>query len=308
MINIWEYTTFSTENFAVNFLDIVNGSDINIFLDNIKSNPDFFCFWGWSNLLFSKNVYEDRLIVRNSVRWIEYLWDNLFKVKSWENLTYFVSYIRKNFWINTLNPLFWLPWTVWWAVIGNAWCFGVEIWKFVKNVSYVDIDRQEVVSGDYVSNYRSSNLKNRKLLLLDIILEISEHEKDIKDPNFYNVRRKENQEYGKTCWSYFKNFKIDNIDNFSTSIDKILSSDNEWVFRRKIQSSDIITIPAGWLIDKCWLKWYNYNWVEVSKKHANFIMNYSNKDSNNILKLSEIIKENVYDKFWLKLEEEVVIV
>jgi len=309
MINIWGYTTFSTENFAINFLDVADEHNINIFLDKIKSNPDFFCFGGWSNLLFSKNIYEDKFIVRNSMRWVEYIWDDMFKVKSWENLTYFVNYIRKNHWKNILNPLFGLPWTVWWAVIWNAWCFWVEIWNFVKQVSYIDIDRQKVYSDKYLATYRSSNLKNKKIFLIDIILEIpNSKDLDMKDPVFYNDRRKQNQEYGKTCGSYFKNFKIDNVDNFSTIIDNILKSDNEWVFRRKIQSDNVFTVPAGWLIDKCGLKWYNHNWVEVSKKHANFIMNYTNKESQNILKLAEIIKENVYDKFWLRLEEEVVIV
>jgi UDP-N-acetylenolpyruvoylglucosamine reductase len=45
----------------------------------------------------------------------------------------------------------------------------------------------------------------------------------------------------------------------------------------------------------------------VSEKHANFIINYSNKDSQKILDLAKFIKDKVADHFDIMLEEEVVI-
>ncbi len=65
---------------------------------------------------------------------------------------------------------------------------------------------------------------------------------------------------------------------------------------------------AGELIDKCGLKGRRVGGAEVSEKHANFIINKSGAKSADVLKLMEIIRGRVYNRFKIKLEPEVQIV
>lgn len=65
---------------------------------------------------------------------------------------------------------------------------------------------------------------------------------------------------------------------------------------------------AGKLIEESGLKGFQIGDAVVSKKHANFIENRGNAKFEDIKALIEYIKEKIYEKFNIKLEEEVVIV
>ncbi len=66
--------------------------------------------------------------------------------------------------------------------------------------------------------------------------------------------------------------------------------------------------PAGELIDKAGLKGFVVGGAEVSKKHANFIINRKNASAGDVLVLMEIIRKRVHDAFGITLEPEVKIV
>lgn len=65
---------------------------------------------------------------------------------------------------------------------------------------------------------------------------------------------------------------------------------------------------AGELIEKCNLKLTNINGAEVSEKHANFIINKENASGEDILKLIELVKKEVKDKYEVDLILEQVII
>ena len=65
---------------------------------------------------------------------------------------------------------------------------------------------------------------------------------------------------------------------------------------------------AGELIEKCNLKGYNINGAEVSVKHANFIINTGSCTGEDIIKLIEIIKKEVYSKYNIELILEQIII
>jgi len=64
---------------------------------------------------------------------------------------------------------------------------------------------------------------------------------------------------------------------------------------------------AGYLIDKTGLKGHRVGGAFVSDIHANFIINDGSASSSDILKLIEIIKDEVKKQFSVELEEEVII-
>ena len=65
---------------------------------------------------------------------------------------------------------------------------------------------------------------------------------------------------------------------------------------------------AGELIEKSNLKGYNVNGAEVSNKHANFIVNNGNATGKDIIKLINIIKEKVKEKYNIELLLEQIII
>ena len=344
MFNIWDLTTFRTKNLVKVFFDIKNDYDLQNFLDKLSDFENFFVFGWGSNLLFKDDVYENLVFVRYFKRWIEYLWNNLWRVSGWENLSYFVKFLFKK-WIVSLNPLFGLPWTIAGAVVWNAWSLGVEIWRFVKTIKLLDLKSREIIDLDewwYKYCYRRSNLKElENIIVLEVVLEIDSRVWNwFFSPDYYVRRRLEKQPHWRTCWSYFKNIKMEITedlsqkitedikkeisedysqkisDDYSRIIDYLNSKMIENI-RYKLSKQDIVkldefvkkwVIPTGWLIEKAWLKWYDIWWVKVSEKHANFFINYNNKSWEKIYKLGEFVKEKVYNTFWVELQEEVVIV
>jgi UDP-N-acetylmuramate dehydrogenase len=62
---------------------------------------------------------------------------------------------------------------------------------------------------------------------------------------------------------------------------------------------------AGELIDKAGLKGLKKGGASVSRRHANFIINEKNATSSDVVFLIEEIKEKVYNKFGVRLEEEI---
>jgi len=83
-------------------------------------------------------------------------------------------------------------------------------------------------------------------------------------------------------------------------------------FFRNISQQDklrlkVHTTSAGNLIDKAGLKGRKIGKYHVSEKHANFIINDGNGNPQDLKNLLRLIKDSVYKKFGVKLEEEVII-
>jgi UDP-N-acetylmuramate dehydrogenase len=65
---------------------------------------------------------------------------------------------------------------------------------------------------------------------------------------------------------------------------------------------------AGELIELCQLKGRRIGNVCVSEKHANFIINLGDAKAKSVLELIELIKQKVYEKFFIPLELEIKII
>ncbi|MGE4546964.1 MAG: UDP-N-acetylmuramate dehydrogenase [Desulfurella sp.] len=66
-------------------------------------------------------------------------------------------------------------------------------------------------------------------------------------------------------------------------------------------------IAAGKLIEECGLKGKTVNDAMISPKHANYIINLHKATVDDVLQLIDIVKNNVYKKFNIELQEEVII-
>ena len=63
-------------------------------------------------------------------------------------------------------------------------------------------------------------------------------------------------------------------------------------------------VPAGKLIEDAGLKGKSIGGAMVSRKHANFIINYNNATGNDIYNLINLVKNQVYEKYKIRLRQE----
>ena len=65
---------------------------------------------------------------------------------------------------------------------------------------------------------------------------------------------------------------------------------------------------AGKLIEDAGLKGFSVGGAQVSEKHAGFVINTGNATSTDVLALTDKIKQEVFSKFGIKLELEIIYV
>ena len=70
------------------------------------------------------------------------------------------------------------------------------------------------------------------------------------------------------------------------------------------RGADFITAK---LIDDCGLKGYQIGGAQISEKHAGFIINKGNATAEDVMKLMEYTKEQVFKKFGKVIEPEIEI-
>ena len=171
-----------------------------------------------------------------------------------------------------------IPGSVGGAVYMNAGASGKETADSLKEITYLDLEGNKIVfnKAELKFSYRKSGFKDMKGIIMQAIFELQVNPLALKLHHSILEGRLKSQPYNKpSIGCFFKNPSVD--------------------------------LPAGKLIDSCGLKGCKIGGAEVSKKHANFIINHYNASSNDVMQLKELIKQKVFDKTGIILEEEVQI-
>ncbi len=281
-----------------------------------------------SNTLFTKD-YEG-IILHSQIRGIEIKKEdndsvNL-KVGSGENWDEFVKFCVKSNYFGIEN-LSLIPGSVGAAPIQNIGAYGVEIKDFVENVTGIDLSSNELVNytnKECKFRYRDSLFKKRlknKLFITSVEFKLHKNSK-------FNLAYKDLEKLDKSkltisklreeiikirssklpdpsskgnAGSFFKNPEIDKL--------KLEELKSDYIdFKYFEVPRKMYKIPAAWLIEKAGWKGYSNGLVGVYDKHALVLINHSSESGDNILKLSKTIKDDVYKKFGIMLEEEVNII
>jgi len=75
--------------------------------------------------------------------------------------------------------------------------------------------------------------------------------------------------------------------------------------KSKIKTDPFPIIPVAYLISEVGLKGVSCGGAMISPKHPNFIVNALDATANDIRSLIFLVKDEVYKKFKVKLEEEI---
>lgn len=180
-----------------------------------------------------------------------------------------------------------IPGTIGGALVMNAGAKSdpedKAIYREMKDiVAFVDVlDRKgrflRLTPKDAGFSYRTSKLKPYYILGAQLILRRQDKERVMRRIKDYLAWRREHQDLRFfSAGSFFKN-------------------------PPKGRS-------AGQLIDLCGLKGFSVGGAKVSDVHANFIVNTGNARCRDVIKLMEIIRKNVYNRFHIDLQPEVEVV
>lgn len=169
------------------------------------------------------------------------------------------------------------------AIVGNAGAFGSEIADMLIDVDCFDFSSGKIVSfskSELNFSYRTSAFKqNISFSILSARFKLCSRNSDMikADMNKFRQIRKSTQPIGQlSLGSTFKRCSSD--------------------------------ISAAKLIDECGLKGIKFGGVEVSTKHAGFIVNTGRATGEDYLKLINHIKKCVQEKFGITLEPEIEII
>lgn len=174
-----------------------------------------------------------------------------------------------------------IPGTIGGAIRMNAGAYGSEFKDIVIETTCINLNG-EIIKLNNVQQkfeYRRSVFKDEKYIILEskLMLKCVEDSKIIKE-------------------------KMDEYKKSRVEKQPIEFPSAGSTFKR---GSDFITAK---LIDECGLKGYTVGDAQVSTKHAGFVINKGNATAEDVIKLVEIIKKTILDKFEKNIELEVEII
>ena len=316
--------SFGLESYVEEFVEVSNLDELREIID---LGREMKILGGGSNILLSTDV--KTLLVKNNFKGIEVVNeagdDILVKAAGGENWHELVIWcIARNY--CGIENLSLIPGTVGAAPIQNIGAYGVELKDVFYELEAVDLKNGAIRtfnSEDCKFGYRDSVFKqelkgNYFISSVTLKLSLSTHFKiaygDLKTvlgDNTLSLKAVSDAvikirtsklpnpaEIG-NAGSFFKNPVIP-VHQFRTLLEKYLELPSY-----PAPSSDMVKIPAGWLIEKAGWKGYRKGNIGVHEKQALVLVNYGGGKGSEIYQLALDIKADVFEKFGVEIEPEV---
>ena len=182
--------------------------------------------------------------------------------------------------LSGLEGLSGIPGSVGGAIVMNAGAYGKEMKDVVLSTTCMDKNGKLYTfsNEEQEFSYRNSIFQKKDYIIIETKLKLEYGKKD---------------EIQKKMEEYFKSRKEKQPIEYPSAGSS---------FKRQ---EGIITAK---LIDDVGLKGYKIGGAQVSEKHAGFIVNYNNATATDVINLINYIKEKVYSKYGIKIEEEIKII
>jgi UDP-N-acetylmuramate dehydrogenase len=190
-----------------------------------------------------------------------------------------------------------IPGTVGGALISNAGAFRENIGDLVETIDVVvEGERQRVTKEWMQFSYRDSILRRpdpprAAILAVTLRLRRGDRRQIFAKARELQLWRIERQPPNPSAGSFFKNVYDAELAQKLHGLPGTLR--------------EVGVVPAGYLIAEAGLKGTRVGGAMVSVKHANFLINAGGATATDIRQLADLVKQVVFEKFGVLLEEEV---
>lgn len=274
-----KHTTFKIGGPADIYINVINEKNLKLIVKYAANNNiPLFVLGNGSNLLVSDKGIEGVVISLYSNENIVLKNDNTVYCSAGTKLSALCNFALQNS-LTGLEFAWGIPGTVGGAVYMNAGAYGSEMKDVLVSCDSIDkfgnfrnFNLQEMQLG-----YRSSVFSNNNYIITGADFKL-------KKGNYNEIKK-----------------KMDELLNSRKTKQPLEFPSAGSVFKRPQGNF------AGTLIEKCGLKGKNIGGAEVSVKHAGFIINKGNATCNDVLKLIEYIKNDVFQKTGIMLEQEIAV-
>jgi len=283
-IELSSFTTYKIGGSADLFIEANSSSE---FEEAIKygwrEQIPFIVIGGGSNLLFDSLGLRGLAIKNNSCE-INFNSDEVYADSGVGLEKLLKKCLEKG--LGGLEFLSGIPGTLGGAIYGNAGAYGKSISQYIKNITVLSKKERYILQPqDSDFSYRHSRFKTDEAIILGAVLKLTpKNINEIKNETEKIISERKNKhpdpKYG-SCGCFFKNIK------------------NEISDKR---------ISAGKLIEETLCAGKRIGDAGVFEKHCNFILNYGNAKSEDIINLAKILKNKVFEKNGISLENEVQVI
>lgn len=280
-VSLKNYTTFKIGGSARYFCLAKSKDDLIKAVDFAKKEKlPFFILGGGSKLLISDNGFDGLVVKIHNLQFKIQIHNSKFTIICGAGLS-LAELISKTSEIGASG----IEWaagipgaTVGGAIRGNAGAFRVEMKDIVKSVEVFDVESGEVKifeNKDCRFGYRESIFKKSSdLIVLSCELKFKKEKKEKVKAKVREILnyRKSHHPFHASAGSVFKNIE---------------------------------STPTAILIHRCGLTGKRIGMAQISKKHSNFIINLGGAKAKDVLKLIDLAKKEVKNKFGIVIEEEI---
>lgn len=270
-------TTYRFGGMCKNFFLLEHKKDLENF-NEYDIFDEYFILGKGSNIAFSENEFNGA-VIQSKINYINFD-DNTNKLELGSG-TYLpdLSRFLKSKNLSDGEFLLGIPGTVGGALSMNAGCYGYEFLDYVESFEYFDIKSkkiQTIKKSQINYGYRFTDIDDS--IVLSVTMIFPDGDPDIISKNmkeFTNHRRNTQPSALYNAGSVFKN------------------GDDYY---------------AAELIENAGLKGYKIDGVRVSEKHSNFFIADKDAKSSALYKLVNFVKESIFEKYDVRLQEEIIFV
>ncbi|HEY4525722.1 MAG TPA: UDP-N-acetylmuramate dehydrogenase [Candidatus Paceibacterota bacterium] len=256
---------------------------------------------GGTNLLISDSGFRG-VVIHPVLKSIKVIKKNLIEVGSGALVKNFLRFTV----LKKLSGIEWaggLPGMVGGAVRGNAGCFGGETKDSILSVKSVRVSDGKVIvrnNKQCAFGYRDSVFKKNdgKEIIVSAIFKLTpgvakDIKKSIQEKIDYRSRRHPMER--PSIGSIFKNIPLAG-----------LTKRQQTLYRKVVKNDPFPVVPSAYVISRAGVVGKRAGGAMISPKHPNFIVNMGGAKAKDVEKLIALVKKEVWRKFKIRIEEEII--
>lgn len=325
------FNTFGIEAKAKQFVAVHSSAELKTILEQNKSQKKFI-LGGGSNMLLTKDI--DALVIHVDLKGKkikeendDFVWVESQAGENWHEFVLWT--INQNF--GGLENMSLIPGNVGTTPVQNIGAYGTEIKDTFVSCEAMAIENQEVktfTNSECHFGYRESVFKNEvknQYIITSVVFKLTKRNHKI-NTSYGDIKAElaKNNPEGQTP-------TLKDVSNAVIAIRKsklpdpkelgnsgsffknpiLLKTDFEKIHQKfpEMRFFDIseteVKVPAGWLIEQAGLKGKRFGDAGIHKNQALVLVNYGNATGQEILNVSKIVQDTVFNTFGIHIEAEV---